>query len=404
MIKEYTLKNGIKLIYKNHSSNLTSLCVSLKGGALMDGEKYGVAHATEHMVYKGTKNRTEEQINIELSEIFGFQNAMTNYPYVIYYGTLLSEDLSKGIDLFSDIIINPVFDKNGFNDEKKIIIEELKEWDEDIEQYLEDKLFINSFNNRRIKYPIIGTFESLENLKVDDIKEFYSKVYFPSNTSISIITNIEFDKVIHILEKYFGSWNKKEEELNKIVYEKNDEKYFEEAKQNIKTSKIQINYPIDNLNNKEIKALKIFNEYFGDGVNSKLFDTLRTKYNLVYDVLTRVCYEEGIKFYKITLSTSKENYKKAIEIIDKCVNDSLKLNERLTDKDLDKFKKSFKLKRLFREEQSIVLAKELATFNTMFNDYNIYIDETENLDDIDLNFIVKTITKVFDKKFIQVLK
>ena len=51
-----------------------------------------------------------------------------------------------------------------------------------------------------------------------------------------------------------------------------------------------------------------------------------------------------------------------------------------------------------------MLAKELATFNTMFNDYNIYIDETENLDDIDLNFIVKTITKVFDKKFIQDLK
>lgn len=404
MIKEYILKNGIKLIYENHSSSLTSVCISLNGGALMDDEKYGVAHATEHMVYKGTKNRTEEQINIELSETFGFQNAMTNYPYVIYYGTLLSEDLEKGIDIFSDIIINPIFNEEGFNDEKKIIIEELKEWDEEVEQYLEDKLFLNSFNKRRIKYPIIGTFDSLERLKVEDIKEFYNKVYFPRNTSIAVVTNIKFEKVIDILEKYFGKWNAREKELNEIIYEEAKDKYFEEVKDNIKTSKIQINYPIDTLSNKEVKALKIFNEYFGDGVNSKLFDTLRTKNNLVYDVLTRVCYEEGIKFYKITLSTSKENYKKAIKIIDECVNDSLNLNDILTEKDLDKLKKSFKLKRLFREEQSIVLAKELATFNTMFKDSSIYNDETDILDDINLMFIVNTIKKVFDKKLIQVLK
>lgn len=93
---EYILKNNIKLVYKKTTSSLTSISISLGAGAAMDGKKLGIAHATEHMVYKGTKNRSESEINRELSDIFGFQNAMTNYPYVIYYGTLLNDDFKAG--------------------------------------------------------------------------------------------------------------------------------------------------------------------------------------------------------------------------------------------------------------------------------------------------------------------
>lgn len=404
MLKEYTLKNGVKLIYKKGVSDLTSICISLDAGALRDGKKYGIAHATEHMIYKGTKNRSEEDINKELSEIFGFQNAMTNFPYVIYYGTLLGEDFKKGIELFSDIIINPSFENKGFKEEMDVIIEELREWDEDLEQYLEDKLFLNSFKDRRIKYPIIGTFDSLETITLKDIKEFYKKTYFPKNTKIAIVTSLDFNVVLDIVKTYFGQWKNDSEITEKVVYEDICSKVFEDNKNDIKTSKIQINFPIDSLTNKEVRALRIFNEYFGEGINSKLFDTLRTKNGLVYDVLTRVCHENGIKFYKITFSTAKENIDKSLALIDKCILDAKNLKEKTYESDILKWKKSFRLKRLFREEQSIVLAKELSTYDTMFNDYKVYTDETENIDDIDLDLMVNTIEKVFKNKLVQIIK
>lgn len=404
MLKEYTLKNGVKLIYKKGVSDLTSICISLDAGALRDGKKYGIAHATEHMIYKGTKNRSEEDINKELSEIFGFQNAMTNFPYVIYYGTLLGEDFKKGIELFSDIIINPSFENKGFKEEMDVIIEELREWDEDLEQYLEDKLFLNSFKDRRIKYPIIGTFDSLETITLKDIKEFYKKTYFPKNTKIAIVTSLDFDIVLDIVKTYFGQWKNDSEITEKVVYEDICSKVFEDNKNDIKTSKIQINFPIDSLTNKEVRALRIFNEYFGEGINSKLFDTLRTKNGLVYDILTRVCHENGIKFYKITFSTAKENIDKSLALIDKCILDAKNLKEKTYESDILKWKKSFRLKRLFREEQSIVLAKELSTYDTMFNDYKVYTDETENIDDIDLDLMVNTIEKVFKNKLVQIIK
>ena len=403
-MKDYILKNGVKLIYQKSTSDLTSICVSLEGGALSEGEKYGVAHATEHMVFKGTNKRSEGDINKELSGIFGFHNAMTNYPYVIYYGTLLGEDFEKGIDVFSDIIINPTFPKEGFKEEMDVIVEELKEWDEDIEQYLEDKLFLNAFNKRRIKYPIIGTFDSLKSLTLEDIKEFYNKVYFPSNTSIAIVTSLEFESVVNIIEKYFGNWNKEKNIIDEVYYEDGVSGTFEDLREDIKTSKIQIMYPINKLTEKEVQALRIFNEYFGEGINSRLFDVLRTQNGLVYDVLTRVCHENGIKFYKVTLSTSKDNIYKALNLIDKCISDIENLKETLKEDDVLTWKKSFKLKRLFREEQSIVLAKELSTYDTMFKDYKIYISETEDLNDINLEFILKTAKKVLQKPLIEIIK
>ena len=206
-MEEYILDNNLKLIYKHTESELTSICISIDAGAGVETEKYGIAHATEHMVYKGTKNRTEKEINEDLSNIFGFNNAMTNYPYVIYYGTLLGGDLKKGVELLSDIVVNPRFNEDGFKEEMDVIKEELKEWDEELEQYCEDKLFLNSFNNRRIKYPIIGTKEGLDSITLSDIREFYSKYYFPENTSIVVISSVSFDKVKDIVAKYFGEWN-----------------------------------------------------------------------------------------------------------------------------------------------------------------------------------------------------
>lgn len=405
-MKEYKLSNGIKIIYKQNNSELSSICISFDAGAGRDGEILGVAHATEHMVYKGTTTRSEKQINEELSRIFGFQNAMTNYPYVIYYGTLLNEDLEYGLELFSDILINPSFPTKGFKEEIDVIKEELKEWDEEIEQYCEDKLFFNSMENRRIKYPIIGTKESLESLSLKNIEEFYNKYYCPSNCVITVISSLEFERVKDMVERQFGMWQGKVslKEVIKIETNINPKKgYFINHKEGINSSKVQIIFPIHQLQHLELKALRIFNQYFGEGVNSVLFDTLRTKHGLVYDILTRVCHEEFINIYKITYSTSHDNVQKSIDIIKEIIEDVKNLKNTITDEDIRLLAKSFRLKKLFAEEQSVRLAKELATYDTMFGDYRLYLDESKDMEKLSVDFIIDTAVKVLENMSIQVI-
>ncbi len=405
-MKEIILDNNLKLIYKHSESELTSICISLNAGAGIEVEKMGVAHAVEHMVYKGTKTKSESQINEQLSSIFGFQNAMTNYPYVIYYGTLLNEDLNSGVELFSDIILNPEFDEKGFKEEMEVIKDELDEWDEEIEQFCEDKLFYNIFNKRRIKNPIIGTKESLDNLTVTDLKRFYEENYFPENTSISVITSIDFNSVKEIIDKYFGMWKSKvisrNSYVNNIEYEKIDASKIQITKrQGIKNAKVQMIFPLDKLNFKELNAFRLFNQYFGEGVNSVLFDALRTKNSLVYDVITRISNENYLKMYKITFTTSKENVNKAVELVMNLIKE-INLKVELEIK-LDSLIKSYKLKRLFREEQSIILAKELATYDTMFGDYNIYENELGKIDEITETDILNSAKKVLKNSAVQVV-
>ncbi|MFL0164202.1 M16 family metallopeptidase [Candidatus Clostridium helianthi] len=412
-MEEYILENDLRLIYKHTDSELSSICISLNAGAGVENKKFGLAHATEHMVYKGTKNRTEREINEELSSIFGFNNAMTNYPYVIYYGTLLGEDLQKGVEILSDIIINPEFGENGFKEEMDVIKEELKEWDEDVDQYCEDNLFFNCFNNRRIKYPIIGTFDDLENITLDNIKEFYDKYYFPGNTSIVIISSVKFDIVKEIIYKHFFAWKKKniiQEGIsgpgNKklIEYENPKKGTYNNVRDEIRACKVEMIFPIDDLSEKEIKALRIFNQYFGDGVNSILYDVLRTQNGLVYDVLTKISNENYIKLYKITFSTSEENVNKAISLIEGCIAKLDSLEKKLDNDQIERLIKSFKLKRLFREEQSIILAKELATYDCMFGDYKIYINEIKEMELLTKEMIFQVGKKVLKNFTTQIIE
>lgn len=402
-MEEFILNNGIKLVYKKNTSNLTSICISLDAGAGRDGEKLGIAHATEHMIYKGTKNRTEAEINKQLSDIFGFQNAMTNYPYVIYYGTLLNEDLETGIELFSDIIINPTFKAEGFKEEMDVIIEELNEWDEELQQFCEDKLFFNSFTDRRIKYPIIGTKESLNYITLENIKNFYNKFYIPNNTTIVVVSSIDFKDIKNIVCNYFNSWTAIESLKDEICYEYPKKGIFCDNIIETNTAKVEVIFPIHHLTNDELKALTIFNQYFGEGVNSKLFQSLRTDNGLVYDVLTKISKESYIKLYKITFSVASENIDTALDCIEKLFSNIDDFDKEVDEERVKQLIKSLKLKRLFYEEQGVRLAKELATYDSMFGEYNLYLEEIEDLDKISKEFIIATAKKVLINPTIEVI-
>lgn len=403
-MQEYILNNGLKLVYKSTDSMLSSISIALDAGAIRDTEgKLGIAHVTEHMIYKGTSKRSEVEINKEFSEIFGFQNAMTNYPYVIYYGTLLSEDLAKGIELYADLLINTTLGYDGFKEEMDVIKEELKEWDEEVEQFCEDKLFLNSYRDRRIKYPIIGTEKSLENISIEDVKEFYNKYYFPENTTIVIISQKSFVEIIELVNNYFIGWNNSGFTTPLRENEKAKGRIYRDKRSGINTAKVLITYDISVLSHEEIKAFKVLNQYIGEGVNSLLFDSLRTKKGLVYDVLTKVSNESGIGLYKITFSTGEEKIQEAINSIEIIFENLEETLENLSKKEIDGLVKSLKLKRLFNEEQSIRLSNTVAMYDVMFGNYQLYLDEIKGLENINKEDLMAVSSKVFHNKCIEII-
>ncbi|MGE5628656.1 MAG: M16 family metallopeptidase [Solirubrobacterales bacterium] len=406
-MKKCILENGVRLIYEKRDIGIASFCIGFNAGALMEsGFKIGTAHALEHVVFKGTLKRSEDEINTLCDEIFGFNNAMTNYPYVIYYGTTITSDFENGLELYSDIVLNPSFPETGFKEEINVIMEELRDWKEDMFQNCEDKLFYNAFQSRRIKETIIGTVADIGSINLEDIKNFYNKFYVPSNCVISVVTSMTFDEVYKIINKYFGNMqDNKHEDVIEYKYENNIPGIFQNTMEGSTGARIQYCFPIHQLNIREIKILKLISFYLGESLTSILYDEIRTKKGLAYDLKSKVADENGIKLLYIIASTSRENTEQVIDIINNII-EGIRFTS-VQDITLDKVKNIIKMLKIRRElllEKSIQLSKELTCYEIMYNSpLEVYI-EFDELDSITIDEIKEVINKTFRKPSIQILK
>ncbi len=405
------LSNGVKVIYKKNQNDLTSICLGLDAGANSENKnEIGCAHALEHLVYKGTKDLSEKEINEELEDVFGFNNAMTNFPYVIYYGSCIKEDIEKAIYLFSQLIIHPKLVEEGFEEEISIIKEELNEWKDDPYQLCEDLVLSNGYKEKRIAYPIIGIDESIKYITLDNIISFYKRKYIPENCVISIVSSLDFSFIVGIIEKYFLSW-----EFDSIYTDVNINKTFflEESstpgffvKNNEKFNGAKFNYlfSIDNLNDIEVEALKILNYKLGMGINSLLYEKLRTEKGLVYDISSRIQNENGMKYIIIKGGTSITKLKEALSAVDEVLEDFYFNNTIIDRINIEKIIKSMELSNIINNEMSVRLAIKLCVNEIMFGDYDKTINIFKNKNLIDKDLLKIVLKKVFKEATVQILK
>ena len=415
-MEKVIFENGVKLLYKSAENNLTSFTIGFNAGAnCEDNSELGIAHVVEHMFFKGTTTRSEYQINKLCDETFGFCNAMTNYPYAVYYGTTLDEDFEKGFEIYWDIILKPTFPLEGFKEEIDVISAELKEWKDDSSQFCEDSMLYNGFDKRRIKNLIIGTEESIRSITIERIKNFYDKYYTSDNCVVSVISSMSFKSVSDIVEKYICNFNTKLdstkllnkkhdiEDTTKVIYENNNPGTYFQYRDDIQGAKIQYCFPIHNLNKREISALKLFNLVFGEGTSSILYDEIRTKRGLAYDISSKIKNEIGIKLFTITLGTSQENIHRSIEIINNEIEKAKMLKNYFDKQCILKLCKSYKLRRMLAIEKSIQTSMNLCVYEIMYGDGSIIFSEFQEMENISDEEIMKVVNKVLLNATIQVL-
>jgi predicted Zn-dependent peptidase len=411
-MEKIILKSGVKILYKKAENNLTSFTIGFNAGANQeDEENLGIAHVVEHMLFKGTTTRNEYEINKLCDETFGFCNAMTNYPYVVYYGTTLDEDFEKGFEVYSDILLNPSFPLIGFKEEIEVICEELKEWKDDLYQFCEDSMLYNGFDERRIKNLIIGTEESIRSITMEQIKAFYHKYYTADNCVVSVISSMSLNDVSCIIEKYLSGFNfnlisgsESLENKGKDLYEENKPGTYFQCRNDMQGAKIQYCFPIHALSSREISALKLFNLVFGEGTSSILYDEIRTKRGLVYDISSKIKNETGIKLFTITLGTSHENVSKAIEIINNEIEKVKELKNYFNQQCIIKLCKSYKLRRMLAMEKSIQVSVSLCTYEIMQGDGFEIFTEFQQMESIVDEEVMKVVNKVLENPTIQVLR
>lgn len=320
--QEFNLKNGLKLITIRKASQLMALHAGVKVGALLEEkEEKGTSHFIEHMLFKGTKNRSNEKLNEELEQIGGEYNAYTDYSCTVVSITALTEEIENSIELVSDMLMNSTFPEDEIEKERGVILAEIRSSKDDIEEYSFSKINEVAFDKSPLRYDIIGEEKIIKEITKNKLLEFYNKFYMPNNCCITLVSSLDHEKAYELICKYFEMWETKELKLKEVIEEKNISRKVVSYKNDIEQSTIIYLYTFYGLNEYEELVLRILNHRFGGSNNSILFRKLREERGLAYDIYSEVDMSNHIKNLYIYTSVSEDDVEEALSIIDGCIKD-----------------------------------------------------------------------------------
>lgn len=316
------LPNGLKVITIKKDTRLASINIGVNIGSLYEDEKeLGMSHFVEHMLFKGTKNRSNEQLNRELEFLGGDYNAYTDYISTVYSITCLDEEFEKGIELLSDMVLNSSFDEKEMKKEKGVVLSEIKSDKDDIEDLSISRTHEYAFDKSALRNSIAGTEEHVKRFKRKQVYDFYKKYYTPDNCVIVTVSAFSHEQMQKIITDLFGKWEGKSHKKAKIIKEENKNIVKTTYKSQIEQGTVTYLYAFKEVCEKDKLPLKILSYKLAESSNSILFRELREERGLAYDVYSQMDLDENVNTMNIFTSVREESIDEVIEVIDKAILD-----------------------------------------------------------------------------------
>jgi zinc protease len=204
---EFKLDNGMRIIVQeDHRSPVVVSQVWYKAGAIDEvNGKTGVAHVLEHMMFKGTKTVPPGQFSRIIAAAGGRENAFTGADYTAYYQQLEKSRLPISMKLEADRMANLQLTKEEFAKEINVVMEERRWRTEDNPQAVVNEQFqALAYMAHPYGRPIVGWMNDLQNMTVDDAREWYQKWYVPNNAILVVVGDVKAKEVLKLAKKHFG--------------------------------------------------------------------------------------------------------------------------------------------------------------------------------------------------------
>ena len=309
------LPNGLTVISEQiESVRSVSIGVWIKTGSRFEKMKTnGIAHFLEHMVFKGTKRRSALKIAQSLEILGGSLNAFTGKEVTCYYAQSLDIHLKQAIEVLSDMLCNSIFSEKEIAKEKMVIVEEIKAVKDTPEDYIFDIFQEKLFPNCTLGSPILGTENSISRFNRQELISYWQKFYSSSNTIITAAGNVQHDKLVQLIEKYFNlpetNNNIRSSAVNKSEY--NSYEIHQPINQaHLCMGSIGIPYT-----SKMRYPLLLLNTYLGGGMSSRLFQKLREKNGLAYSVYSFIDFYKDTGLFGVYIGTDEKKFGKAKKLL-----------------------------------------------------------------------------------------
>ena len=392
------LDNGIKVVMeKIDYVNSVTIGLIVNNGSVRENKfNNGVSHFIEHMLFKGTHNRSPKQIAESIDDIGGQLNAFTGKEQTCYFAKVLDQHLPIAMDVLSDMLNNSQYLSEEIEKEKGVIIEEINMYQDTPDDLVFELLNDLMFEDTSLQLPILGTENSIANLDRENILDYFYNNYNPKDMVISIAGKFDTNEVIKQLEFYFGNFNKN----SNLVTEKTIENHvFKNKIKGIKKNIEQLNVclGLEGVKNisEDIQPILVFNNIFGGSMSSRLFQKIREDRGLVYAIDSHLSTYDNTGVFSIYAGLNSDGLIKVMKLIDEEI-DIMKKNL-ITKEELRKSKEQLKGNFILGMEGTFSRMFEMGKSMSLLNRIETPQETLEKIDSVTMDDIERVIYLILNK-------
>ncbi len=320
LYRKTVLENGIRVVTEQipYVRSVSLGVWANVGSRDEDAATNGISHFVEHMVFKGTKKRSVREIAQSLESLGGYLNAFTTKEQTCFYARVLDRHLADAMDVLADLVQNATFKKDEVEREKLVVIEELKNAEDDPEDIIHDHFEKALFPKHSLGYPIIGTKENVLRFQRDDLLAHVRRYYVPSRLVVAAAGNVNHEHLVRLVERYFRALPDGVDGVQRRqAPPRLNHNTFAEYPRPINQAHVCLGTVAYSIKHRDRYPLTVMNALLGEGMSSRLYQNIRERYGLAYSVYSYTTLLSDAGVFGVYAGTDKKNIENSIELIHK---------------------------------------------------------------------------------------
>ena len=310
--------NGLRVVLVPCEAESVAVGLFIASGSRHETAKTaGISHFIEHMLFKGTSTRKPIDITRAIEGRGGNFNACTGEESTCYYAHLPCEYLAEAVDILSDMYLRATIPSDEFVREKQVIIEEIRMYADEPDSVAMENLQRALFPKSQLGAPVAGTPESLGPMKPADLKRYIKSHYLSSNTVVVIVGNFDETKAVKLVEAAFGSHRRQPTAIDCDRALTGDPVISVSASKEIAQTQLALGYRTFGIGDSRKYAATVLDAILGRGMSSRLFQEVREKRGLSYDISSRMQFFQDAGMFTITAGLDPAKAKDALVTIDR---------------------------------------------------------------------------------------
>lgn len=315
-IHRTVLPNGLTLI-SEEMEHIRSVSIGIwvkTGSRDEDSAVNGITHFVEHMVFKGTSNRTAEDIARQVDSIGGNMDAFTAKECICFNIKVLDEHLPIAIEVLSDLVLHPVFDPKDIVRERGVILEEIK-MDEDSPDYLVHEIFTQNFwKDHPLGLPILGTKETVRRFERDTVRNYWQNRFSPGNLIICAAGHLNHEEFVNLVNRYFAELPPGENGFHQTS-PKPFSRIIMRNKKSLEQVQLCLGVPSHPISHEMRYVSYVLNTVLGGGMSSRLFQNIRERQGLVYAIFSELNPYRDTGCLSVYAGSSRDNVSRVVESV-----------------------------------------------------------------------------------------